>query len=105
MYHTDHHSKDRYLHNNKIGVVKIRLGMVVMLELELPSIHILPQHETHIHSYIESIKTIPIHILYQNPICTHIDQFCTLIFMLNCNIIMSEFLLEIKEAAWACRNI
>ena len=105
MYHADHHSKDRYLHNNKIGVVKIRLSMVVNLELEPPSIHILPQHETHTHSYIESMKTILIHILYQNPICTHIDQFCTLIFMLNCNIIMSEFLLEIKEAAWACRNI
>ena len=77
MYHADHHSKDRYLHNNtdhhskdrylhtcnnKIGVVKIRLSMVVMLELEPPSIHILPQHETHNHSYIESMKTIPIHI-------------------------------------------
>ena len=41
MYHTDHHSKDRYLHNNTIVVAKIRLSMVVMLELELPSIHIL----------------------------------------------------------------
>ena len=78
MYHTDHHSKDRYIHSNKTVVIKIRLSMVVMLELESLSIHILPQHETHTHSYIESMKTIPIHI-YQPPICTHIDQFCTLI--------------------------
>jgi hypothetical protein len=75
MYHTDHHSKNRYLHNNKIGVAKIRLDTVVMLELEPPSIPILPQHGIHNHSYIESMKIIPIHILYQNPICTHIDHF------------------------------
>ena len=75
MYHTDHHSKDRYLHNNKIGVAKIRLGTVVMLELEPTSIHILPQHEILNHSYIESMKTILIHILYHNPIYTQIDQF------------------------------
>ena len=94
MNHADHHSKDRYLHNNKIGVVKIRLSMVGMLELELPSIHILPQHETHTHSYI--IPKFNMHI--------HRSMF-HLNIMLNYNIIMSEFLLAIKAAAWACRNI
>ena len=94
MYHADHHSKDRYLHNNKIVVAKIRLGMVVMLELEPPSIHILPQHETHTHSY-----SIPKSNMYTHRYIVHLN------IMLNYYIIMPEFLLAIKAAAWACRNI
>ena len=93
MYHTDHHSKDRYLHNNKIEVAKIRLGMVVMLELESLSIHILPQYENNTHSYIPKSN------MHTHRSILHLN------IMLNCNIIMSEFLLEIKEAVWACRNI
>ena len=57
-YYTYHHSKDIYLHNNKIVVAKIRLGMVVMLELEPPSIHILPQHKTNIYIILSNILKI-----------------------------------------------
>ena len=36
----------------------IKLGMVMQLGVEKQPIHIFPQHETHIHTYIRSTKNI-----------------------------------------------
>jgi hypothetical protein len=51
-------------------VLKVNFGMVVPLECDKYHILIFSQDESHTHSYIQNIqsmKTIPIHILDKNP--------------------------------------